>query len=118
MSFKKLVNVVEIVALVAAGAFVLALFVNEPDSGGGGGGAVSPGQAVYEASCASCHGADGGGGIGPQLSDGQVVESYPDVADEVAVVTDGKNGMPGFEGDLSETEIDEVVEYTRSGLGG
>ena len=115
MTFKKLVNVVEIVALVAVVAFVLALFANEPDSGGG---ATLPGQAVYEANCASCHGADGGGGIGPQLSDGTVVEEYPDAADEAAVVTDGKNGMPAFDGDLSSQEIDEVVEYTRSGLGG
>jgi mono/diheme cytochrome c family protein len=115
MTFKKLVNVVEVVALVAAAAFVLALFVNEPDSGGG---TASPGQAVYEANCARCHGADGGGGVGPQLSDGTVVEEFPDAADEVAVVADGKGGMPSFDGDLSPEEIDQVVEYTRTGLGG
>jgi mono/diheme cytochrome c family protein len=114
MTFKKIVDVVEIIALVAVAAFVLALFVNEPDSGGG---TTSPGQAIYEASCASCHGADGSGGVGPQLSDGKVVEEYPDAADEVAVVTNGRNGMPGFEGDLSAQEIADVVEYTRTGLG-
>jgi mono/diheme cytochrome c family protein len=115
MTFKKLVNVVEVVALVAAALFVLALFVNEPDSGGG---TTSPGQAVYEANCATCHGADGSGGVGPQLSDGKAAEAFPDAADEVAVVTNGRGGMPSFEGDLSAQEIDEVVEYTRTGLGG
>jgi len=31
------------------------------------------------------------------------------------VVTDGKSGgMPSFDGRLSEQEIDQVVEYTRT----
>jgi len=121
MTFKRLVDVVEVVALVAVAAFVLALFVNGPDAGGGSassGGAGAPGQAIFEANCASCHGADGSGGLGPQLSDGAVVDAFPDAADEEAVVTDGRGAMPSFEGRLSPEEIAQVVEYTRTGLGG
>jgi mono/diheme cytochrome c family protein len=118
MGFKRFVTILEIAVGIAALAFVLALFVNEPDDGGGGGGAAStsPGESVYSASCASCHGADGGGGLGPQLA-GRVVEKFPDAADEVAVVTNGRGGMPSFQGDLTPEQIDEVVEYTRTGLG-
>lgn len=119
MTFKRLVNVVEVFALVAAAVFVVALFANESDSGGDtGGGTMSSGQEVFAANCASCHGADGSGGLGPQLSDGKVIEGFPDAADEVAVVTNGRGAMPSFEGRLSPEEIAQVVEYTRTGLGG
>ena len=115
MTFQRFVNAVEVVAVLVAGAFVIFLFVNEPDSGTAGD--ASPGAAIFASSCASCHGADGGGGIGPQLA-GRVTDVYPDAADEVAVVRDGRSSMPSFEGDLTPEEIEQVVEYTRTGLGG
>jgi mono/diheme cytochrome c family protein len=119
MSLRRLVNLVEIVALVAALAFVLLLFVNEPDNGGddSGGAAQSPGAEIYSSSCATCHGATGKGSVGPRLAD-VVVGRYPDVADEIEIVTDGRLGMPAFAGRLSTEEIREVVEYTRTDLGG
>jgi mono/diheme cytochrome c family protein len=119
MGFKRFVTILEVAVGIAALAFVLALFVNEPDDGGtGGGGTASapPGAAVYAASCAGCHGADGGGGLGPQLA-GRVVDKFPDAADQVAVVTNGRGGMPSFNGDLTPQQIEQVVEYTRTGLG-
>jgi len=113
--FKRFVNAVEIVGLLAVGVFVVMLFVNEPDGGdaasAGGGG---PGAELYSANCARCHGSDGGGGVGPQLSDGQVVDAFPDAEDEIEVVTDGQGSMPSFGDRLSPTEIDQVVEYTRT----
>ncbi|MDZ7733785.1 MAG: c-type cytochrome [Acidimicrobiia bacterium] len=36
-------------------------------SDGGGGGGDRSGEEVFSASCASCHGPDGGGGLGPDL---------------------------------------------------
>ena len=36
--FKRIVNVVEVLAVIAAAVFLVLLFTNEPDSGGGGGG--------------------------------------------------------------------------------
>ncbi len=116
MTFKRFVNVVEIVVLVGAAAFVIALFANQP--GDDTAGPTSPGASIFAANCASCHGTDGGGGLGPQLSDGKVVEAFPDAADQVAVVTDGRGGMPSFGGDLTAAQIEQVVEFTRTGLGG
>lgn len=116
MSLRRLVTVVEIAALVAALAFVLLLFVNEPDDGGGGA-AQLPGAEIYASSCATCHGATGKGGVGPRLAD-VIVARYPDPADEAAVVASGRGGMPSFSGQLSPEEIRAVVEYTRTDLGG
>ena len=115
MLLRRLVNLVEIVALVAAFAFVLLLFVNEPDDGGGT--ARSPGAEIYSSNCATCHGATGQGGVGPRLAD-VVVGRYPDAADEIRVVTSGRSGMPAFSSRLSADEIRAVVEYTRTDLGG
>jgi len=115
MSLRRLVTFVEIVALVSALAFVLLLFVNEPDDGGGA--AQSPGAEIYSSSCATCHGATGKGGVGPRLAD-VIVARYPDPADEAAVIASGRGGMPAFSGQLSPDEIRAVVEYTRTDLGG
>lgn len=107
--FKRIVNVIEVLVLVAALVFVVALFTN--DSGGGT--PVTTGAALFATNCARCHGSDGGGGIGPQLSGGKVVAAFPNVADEVTFVTRGKDGMPAFGGQLTAAQIDQVVDYTR-----
>jgi mono/diheme cytochrome c family protein len=109
---KRIVMGAEVLALLAIGLFVIMLFANEPDTGGGSGG--GPGAEIYSARCASCHGSDGGGGIGPRLSGGAVVDAYPEIADEIAVVTEGKGRMPSFGDRLSSNEIEQVVEYTRT----
>ena len=41
---------------------------------------------------------------------------YPDPADQIAVVTNGRGGMPAFGDRLSAEEIAAVVEYTRTVL--
>lgn len=117
---KKIVNGLEVVALLAAGFTVVMLF-----AGGSGAdeeevasGPADLGAEVFASSCASCHGADGGGGVGPQLSDGAVIAAFPDAADEIVVVTEGRGGMPAFGGDLSAEEIAAVVEFTRTTLAG
>jgi len=74
------------------------------------------GRDVYGARCANCHGADGAGGTGPELRNGQVAENYPDIQDEIEVVTNGSRGMPAFLVRLSEAEIEAVVRYTREVL--
>jgi mono/diheme cytochrome c family protein len=109
--FKRIVNVVEVLATVAALVAVIALFTAD---GGSGGASASTGAALFAANCARCHGSDGGGGIGPQLSDGRVVAAFPRVADQVDFVTQGKDGMPSFGGQLTAAQIDQVVDYTRT----
>lgn len=118
--FRRFVTLIEIVVAVVALGFVIMLFANQPDDEGGGGtesARSTPGAAIYDANCASCHGADGGGGVGPALA-GEVVAAFPNAGDEIAVVTDGRRGMPAFDGRLTTEEIEQVVEYTRTGLGG
>jgi mono/diheme cytochrome c family protein len=110
--FKRLVNVVEVLALIAAAVFVVLLFANEPASDISG--YASPGAAVFANNCARCHGADAGGGLGPQLSDGKAKKAFPNASAEVAFVTEGKDGMPSFGGVLTPTQIQQVVAYTRT----
>ncbi len=116
MGFKRFVNLMEIAVAVVALGFVVMLFANQPD-GESEASESPPGATIFSASCAGCHGADGGGGIGPKLA-GEVVDDFPDAADEIAVVTNGRRGMPSFDGRLTPREIEQVVEYTRTALGG
>jgi cytochrome c oxidase cbb3-type subunit 3 len=109
--FKRIVNVIEVLALVAALVAVVALFAND---GGSEAAPASTGAAVFAANCARCHGSDGGGGTGPQLSDGKVEKDFPDVADQVEFVKQGKDGMPAFGGQLTAAQINQVVDYTRT----
>ncbi|MGQ0617135.1 MAG: c-type cytochrome [Acidimicrobiia bacterium] len=123
---KRLVAAVQVVAVLAALAFVVLLFANEPAAGppvaaptpgadGPGATVASPdGAEVFANRCASCHGRDGGGGLGPALADGRAVERFGDVATMTAVIAQGRGGMPAFETRLSEAEILAVAEYLRS----
>ncbi len=117
--FKKAVNVIEVLALVAALGFAVALARGSDSGSGAGAGESGSGAAIYSSNCASCHGNSGQGGVGPELGDGKVVEAYPDAADEVAVVKQGLGGgrMPAFGGRLDDEEIRAVVDYTRTQLG-
>ena len=69
------------------------------------------------ANCASCHGPNGEGEIGPKLAGGAVVRDFPNEADQIAFVAKGRGDMPGFASASSAKELQEVVEYTRTGLG-
>lgn len=51
-------------------------------------GPIAAGSEIYS-NCASCHGAGGGGGVGYQLNDGEVLLTFPDVASHVAWVVNG-----------------------------
>lgn len=70
------------------------------------------GRAVYVDRCSSCHDSDGSGtGNGPRLNRGRLLEAYADSSEAVAVVSEGKNRMPGFGGLLATGEIDAVLRY-------
>jgi cytochrome c551 len=134
VTFKRIVDVVEVVAAACAVIFVVLLFVERPpgtkaptagastpqvtvETGTGGSGettvpAVS-GAAVFASNCARCHGSDAQGGLGPRLA-GVVTKAFPDKRVQIIVVTQGSGGMPAFGGRLSAAEIKAVVDYTRS----
>jgi mono/diheme cytochrome c family protein len=118
-TLNKAVRVVQVAALVLVAAFVILLFVNEPAQPPPvpAVGTENAGATIFATRCASCHGDDGGGGFGPALRGGIVVQRYPDAADEAAVVSGGRGSMPSFADSLTDEQIAEVVEFTRSGLG-
>jgi cytochrome c6 len=113
---RRLSRVMEVVALIATAVFVVLLFANEPSTDASAADA-HPGAEIYRSNCAACHGADGGGGRGPALGGGAVLARFPEVADQIAVVTDGRGGMPSFGGDLTPEQVEDVVDYTRTELG-
>ncbi len=111
--FRRVVNVVEVLAAVAAVVFVVHAVRQRVRL------AATPrprhrAPQVFAANCAGCHGADGGGGTGPQLAGGAAVKRFPDVEDQIAFVSKGSGTMPSFAGQLSPAQIRQVVEYTRT----
>jgi len=116
--FRRFVRVVEALAVVAAVAFVVLLFANEPDDTPATATAADApnGEELFGQRCAGCHGDDGEGRSGPRLAGGAVVTRFPDVADQIAVVRGGRGGMPSFGSRLTDAEIEAVVAYTRDGL--
>ena len=78
---------------------------------------LADGWQQYQDHCATCHGGNGGGGSGPKLA-GTVEHTFPNIADQIAVIENGKNGgMPAWKGTLSATQIRDVAEYERQCLG-
>ena len=76
---------------------------------------LAQGQQLYLANCASCHGRGGGGGLGPKLS-GVVAERYPNIADQEAVIVNGRGSMPAFKTRFDQAQLDAVTRYTREAL--
>ena len=101
---------------------------------------------IYAAQCAGCHGAAGGGGVGRPLTDGELLNTFPDIARPAAsssgLGSDGVgpagtvygdpnreggphaslsyngNKMPTFDGSLTQAELLAVVRYEREVLSG
>lgn len=79
------------------------------------------GRILYEQTCSSCHGPDGEGAIGPQLSNPEFLALTPDALLQ-QWIAHGKSGTPmlgflrGGQGmvDLSVHQINNVVAYVRS----
>lgn len=87
----------------------------EPTGAQAGDAELHEGRDVYLRSCAPCHGLTGQGASGPRLA-GEMVERYPDVADQRAVIASGPGVMPAFENELTDDELDAIVRYTREVL--
>ena len=106
-------------------------------------GPLGIGTEVYS-SCAGCHGAGGGGGVGYPFSGGSVLQTFPKIEDQIRYVyygTEGYNAasvdiygnpdreggphvtgqrgvMPAFGGQLTQYEIVAVICHERYDLGG
>ena len=100
---------------------------------------IALGQQVYSgaAACAGCHGVNGGRGVGPAFTGGELYTTFPTCSDhalwielgsagwqaEVGPAYGAENkvsigGMPGFTGKLTEDEIYAVVVFERVVFGG
>ncbi|TML57806.1 MAG: cytochrome c [Actinobacteria bacterium] len=95
---KRVVNALELVALLAAATFVVLLFAYRPTAkpAAPAAAAANPlvvGEQVFAANCSTCHGAHGEGAVGPRLSGGAVVRRYPNPADQIAVVEYTRTGL-------------------------
>ncbi len=74
---------------------------------------LSAGKAIYEVNCIACHKADGGGGIGPNLTDeywilGGGIKNVFNTISEGG--RDGK-GMVSWKADLKPAEMAQVASY-------
>ena len=117
---RHLTRLLLLIVAIAAGAAGACAADDVPEVPVGAGGSVDPelvaGRRVYIDRCANCHGNDGGGGRGTKLSEGLMVKRYPDIDDQIEIVTGGVRGMPAFEEVLDTGRILAVVRYTREVL--
>lgn len=73
------------------------------------------GAAVFTKNCGSCHAADGGGGIGPNLTDNAWIHGDGSIDAIYATVKNGvpEKGMPPWGPILKREEVLEVSAYVR-----
>jgi cytochrome c oxidase subunit 2 len=80
---------------------------------------MARGKEVYDASCAACHGATGGGipGVFPAMTGSKIATG--DKAAHIDIVVHGKPGtaMQAFGPQLSKADIAAVVTYERNAFG-
>ncbi len=76
---------------------------------------VLVGRTMFRTNCATCHGADGGGGVGPNLCDG-VYLNIKSPEDIYKVVRDGvvAKGMPSWSSRYNDTQLALLAAYVAS----
>lgn len=72
-------------------------------------GDAASGEAVFGDNCVFCHASDGSGTTAPPFADLLPPLSKQEAAD--AILNGTSEGMPSFDGQLSEQEIADVVRY-------
>jgi cytochrome c oxidase cbb3-type subunit 3 len=78
--------------------------------------ALAQGQKAYAQRCVSCHAADGGGGIGPNLTDTAWINGNGQVDSIYALIQNGvaEKGMPPWGPIVSPEELRALTVYVRS----
>ena len=89
-------------------AFVVALSA----CGVGGPPADASGEQIFKSLCASCHGVDLEGRIGPALGPGSNAAGQPDSFIEVTVLH-GRGSMPSFRSTLDDVQVARLIGYLR-----
>ncbi len=73
---------------------------------------LNKGKEIFDKNCAACHGVDGGGIVGPNLTDNYWIHGN-DIKDLFKVVKYGvaAKGMPTWEKQLTPKDIQDVTSY-------
>jgi mono/diheme cytochrome c family protein len=66
------------------------------------------GEFLYDNKCRSCHGEDGTGVSGPDLT---AIVPQRTSCDIVATVIEGPGAMPAFDKDLDDQELADLIEF-------
>jgi cytochrome c oxidase cbb3-type subunit 3 len=76
---------------------------------------LSVGQSIFKANCISCHGNEGAGNVGPNLTD-EEYKNIKQIEDILNVINKGAGGgaMPAWQNRLGETERILVSSYVAS----
>jgi mono/diheme cytochrome c family protein len=109
MKLKSIVNRSAAFALAtAAFGFVCMASAMADDAGG---------KALFQRNCAACHQVDGKGvpDAFPALAGNTFVQG--DEKDVIAVVLNGRNGMPTFSKRLTDQDIATILNYVRNAWG-
>jgi cytochrome c553 len=69
------------------------------------------GAAIFAANCAVCHGADGSGGVGPDL---RGIGQMHTLDELITVITNGRGAMPAWRDRLTAAQIRAVAQYVAS----
>lgn len=76
---------------------------------------IADGKKVYDSNCASCHGFNGQGGVGPNLTDDYwLVENTYKSVENIISVGASEKGMPGWKTILGDVKIRNIVLYISS----
>jgi mono/diheme cytochrome c family protein len=115
--FARFVNLVQVLVAVAAVLTVVLLVTVSPTVAQTETPDVGVGAELFQSSCSGCHGSGGEGGIGPALAGD--LSRFESIEEVVTFVSAGVPGsMPGFETRLGPDEINAVVDFVWTELGG
>jgi mono/diheme cytochrome c family protein len=79
---------------------------------------LTAGESIFVANCATCHGKQGEGGIGPNMTDEYFMHGHT-VGNTIAVIKNGvpAKGMISWRGILNEDQILQVASYIQTLIG-
>ena len=75
---------------------------------------IASGKKEFAERCASCHGPDAKGGIGPDLTRKEFKFGKSEQAITTTIKEGRVGGMPGFKNDLSHEKVEGLVKYILS----
>ena len=78
------------------------------DKENGDGGSAAPGEELYQANCAGCHGPERAGRSGPPLLPEELTQARSYYYD---IIENGSGPMPAWGNQLSEQEINALIDF-------